>query len=84
MASAFPGFGTGLGTFDVAYPLFRSPDVRLRYRHAHNDLIQAAVETGIVGLVFLGLLLTPGRPPAIVGGLVDVRRACSVSGSRRL
>jgi O-antigen ligase len=67
MASAFPGLGTGLGTFDVAYPLFRSPDVRLRYRHAHNDLIQAAVETGIVGLLFLGLLLTP-LIRGIVGG----------------
>lgn len=67
MAAAFPGLGTGLGTFDVAYPLFRSPDVRLRYRHAHNDLIQAAVEAGIVGLVFLGLLLAP-LVRAIVGG----------------
>lgn len=72
MASAFPGFGTGLGTFAVAYPLFRSPDVRLRYGHAHNDLIQAAVETGLVGLAFLALLLTP-VVRAIVGGLTGAK-----------
>jgi O-antigen ligase len=68
MAAAFPLLGTGLGTFARTYPLYRSPEVRLRYRHAHNDLIQALVESGIVGLACVALLLTP-VVRNVVGGL---------------
>lgn len=59
MAAAFPLLGTGWGTFAEAYPMYRSPEVRFRFLHAHNDLLQALTEGGIVGLIFLTLLLAP-------------------------
>jgi O-antigen ligase len=59
MAGAFPVFGTGFGTFQEAYPLFRSPSVRLRYDHAHNDALQAVAEGGALAGLLLGLLLVP-------------------------
>jgi O-antigen ligase len=57
MGSAFPVFGSGFGSFAAAYPLFRSPGVRLRYDHAHNDAVQAIAEGGAVAIVFLAFLL---------------------------
>lgn len=59
MAAAFPVTGVGFGTFASAYPLYRSPSVRLFYAHAHNDLIQYVAEGGIVGGLLLLLLLGP-------------------------
>jgi O-antigen ligase len=59
MASVFPLFGTGYGTFAEIYPLFRSPEVRKFYQFAHNDPLQALAEGGVAGLVFLGLLAIP-------------------------
>jgi len=59
IAAAFPIAGSGFGTFSEIYPLFRSPEVRKRYRHAHNDLLQAVAEGGLVGTLFLVLLLAP-------------------------
>lgn len=65
MARAHPWVGTGYGTFAAAYPVYRSPEVRYFYSHAHNDLLQAAAEGGLLGIVFLGLLLVP-----LLGALV--------------
>jgi O-antigen ligase len=59
MAGAFPVVGTGFGTFAAAYPLFRSPEVRLYYRHAHNDLLQFLAEGGVLGGALLALVLAP-------------------------
>ena len=59
MAGAHPLVGTGFGTFAAVYPLYRSAEVRLFYRHAHNDAIQALAEGGVVGGVFLLLVLLP-------------------------
>jgi len=62
IAAAFPLTGAGFGSFVAVYPAFRSPDVRLFYAHAHNDLIQAAAEGGLLGLVLLAcLILAAGR-----------------------
>jgi len=53
--------GTGLGTFDVVYPQYRSFPSDLRWDHAHNDYAEALAETGLVGgflilsALFLGL-----------------------------
>ena len=57
MAASFPVVGSGLGSFSAVYPLFRSPGVRLRYDHAHNDLLQLTAEAGIAGLLCLGLVV---------------------------
>lgn len=59
MAAAFPLTGAGFGTFVEAYPRFRSPEVRLFYTHAHNDLVQLASEAGLAGLLLLGTILLP-------------------------
>jgi O-antigen ligase len=55
----FPVFGTGLGTFSLAYTLYKKdaywPYV---YDHAHNDYIELAAETGLAGffLVLFALI----------------------------
>ena len=59
MIRASPLVGVGFGAFDSAYPLFRSPEVRLHYDHAHNDALQAAAEGGALGAALLLLVLYP-------------------------
>ncbi len=59
MVAAFPAVGTGFGTFASAYPLFRSPDVRHLFLHAHCDPLQVLSEGGVVGLALLLLLAAP-------------------------
>src|SRR6266404_3298838 len=44
-----PILGWGLGTFTTVYPQFRSFHTNLFVNAAHNDYVQALVETGIVG-----------------------------------
>ncbi len=56
---AFPFVGAGFGAFAEVYPLFRSPGVRLRYDHAHQELLQVAAEGGLLGITLLALLLAP-------------------------
>jgi O-antigen ligase len=45
----YPWLGTGLGTFDVVYPQYRSFPSDLRWDHAHNDYAEALAETGLLG-----------------------------------
>jgi O-antigen ligase len=59
MIAAFPLCGSGYGTFVAAYPSFRSAGVRALYTHAHNDLLQAWIEGGVLGGVCLTLLFVP-------------------------
>lgn len=68
MIPAYGWTGSGLGTFMIAYPEFRSPQVAGLYAHAHNDYAQFLIETGIVGSSLLGLmaLLTAGRAVLII------------------
>ncbi len=49
MIAARPLLGWGLGTFPVVYPSFRSFYTNYFVNEAHNDYLQAAVETGLVG-----------------------------------
>jgi O-antigen ligase len=44
-----PTLGWGLGTFTTVYPQFRSFHTNLFVNAAHNDYVQALVETGLVG-----------------------------------
>ena len=59
MVAARPLLGWGLGTFPVVYPSFRSFYTDFFVNEAHNDYLQTAVETGLVGFaitcVFIGL-----------------------------
>jgi O-antigen ligase len=53
---AHPLTGTGLGSFETAYPEFQTLVTDLRVDHAHNDYAEALAETGIIG----GLLIAIG------------------------
>ncbi|OAD23674.1 O-antigen polymerase, partial [Candidatus Thiomargarita nelsonii] len=54
--------GSGLGSFYTTFPRYQSPEVDGFYDHAHNDYLEVATETGIIGLLLLGIavLLTIG------------------------
>ena len=58
-AKAYMPFGSGLGTFVPVYQLFEKPsDVAVAYaNHAHNDLLEVWLETGIVGPLFISVFL---------------------------
>lgn len=71
MAEAHPLYGTGLGTFDVAYPQYGITGYTML---AHNTYLQVASETGplstVVLLALLGFALYPvGR--ALVRGDIE-------------
>jgi len=73
---AHPLAGTGLGSFETAYPEFQTLVTDLRVDHAHNDYAEALAETGIIGGVLiaagLGMFLWMNaknfRGPLIVAG----------------
>lgn len=48
--------GSGLGTFALAYPEFRSAEIRGFVDHAHNDYAQFLVETGVPGALLVAAL----------------------------
>lgn len=57
MISDFAPFGSGLGTFRELYPWYEEQArVSTTYvNHAHNDLLELVIETGLFGLVLLAL-----------------------------
>ena len=50
----FPTTGSGLGTFPIAFPLYKGSDIPLTYRTTHNDYLQFASESGTLGLLLVG------------------------------
>lgn len=72
MAAAFPVAGAGFGTFASAYPVYRSPEVRAFYAHAHSDPLQAAVEGGLAAVVALALAIA-SLGALIVRGLAGAK-----------
>jgi O-antigen ligase len=48
-----PIAGWGLGAFPTVYPKFRSLYTTFFVNAAHNDYVQALVETGIIGFAFI-------------------------------
>jgi O-antigen ligase len=51
-------FGSGPGTFYVAFPRYRQEKVDAFYDNTHNDYAQFAAESGIPGLLLVGLFVT--------------------------
>ena len=49
----YPLVGVGGGTFALVFAGVRSPLIQVRWEHAHNDWLEAWVETGTVGLLLL-------------------------------
>ena len=50
---AHPFLGVGLGNFELAYPLFRDKTIVNLVDYAHQDYLQFAVESGLLGLLSL-------------------------------
>jgi O-antigen ligase len=49
----FPVTGTGLGTFRDAFPLVQPTILEGTWWHAHSDLLEVPVTTGVVGLALV-------------------------------
>src|SRR5438552_1658000 len=54
-----PWIGTGMGSFEVAFPAYQSFPSDLLWDHAHNDYVEALAENGFVGgaMMLGGLVL---------------------------
>ncbi|MCP4202463.1 MAG: O-antigen ligase family protein [bacterium] len=51
LAREFPLVGTGLGSFDAAFPLVQPSNVEaVRWAKAHNDFLELVVTAGLLGL----------------------------------
>jgi len=53
----YPVFGSGPGTFYVAFPAYRPERIRAFFDHAHNDYAQFTAESGFIGIALLGSLV---------------------------
>lgn len=56
----FPLFGSGLGTYIDFAPAYQPPQFDSLFNHAHNDYIEIAATTGLVGLTAFVLSLAIG------------------------
>ena len=52
-----PWVGFGAGTFETSFPRYPGADVTGHVDHAHNDVMQFAIEFGLIGLIPLGLFV---------------------------
>jgi len=48
--------GSGLGSFYAVFPQYRGADIPVYHLQTHNDYLQFATETGVIGLILLGLI----------------------------
>lgn len=55
-----PWLGTGLGTFEEAFPQYQSFPSDLEWDHAHNDFAEALSETGLAGGILIAIALFLG------------------------
>ena len=53
----YPVFGAGPGTFYLAFPPYRTEKIGSFFVHAHNDYVQFAAESGVLGLAILGVFV---------------------------
>lgn len=55
----YPWLGAGARTFETMFPQYREPGIQGRYQHAHNDYLEIASDTGLIGFALLaGVVLT--------------------------
>lgn len=58
MIKDFPIVGVGAGAWQVVFPKYRTEDVMAGYfEYAHNDYAQMAAEFGVIGFVWLGVIV---------------------------
>lgn len=58
-------FGSGPGTFYVAFPRYRPEKVVNFYEYTHNDYAQFAAESGIPGVLLMGLFVAMSLSAAL-------------------
>lgn len=79
----FPLTGSGLGTFEEAFPLVQPADIAGRvWSHAHNGWLEMLVTTGVVGAVLLvaGLwCLLSGLRAVLMGARSSSSRAFALA-----
>ena len=59
-AKAYMPLGSGLGTFVPVYAMFEKPEdtvINSYVNRAHNDVLELWLETGVLGLVLMGLFV---------------------------
>jgi O-antigen ligase len=87
MIAANPVSGTGLGTFSLAYPAYKTYGEINTWAQAHNDYLQVLAESGLPGFALLacGILLLTRRvlgpalsthwkkhPPVVIGAALGI------------
>lgn len=75
MIADHPWFGTGLGTFNLAFPAYRGDDISMyfTYQRAHSTLLELAAEAGLplASMVVIGWMIVFG---VLAHGLSTRRR----------
>jgi O-antigen ligase len=67
MIKDFPLTGVGPGAWSVVFPKYRTEDVMPGYfEYAHNDYAQMAAEFGVIGFVWLAVIVITSFAVAIV------------------
>jgi O-antigen ligase len=62
----YPLVGTGGGSFHSVYPHYRPDSINAYYDHAHQDYLEIAADTGIVGLGLLGSMVLMSMGAALL------------------
>jgi O-antigen ligase len=62
----YPVFGSGPGTFYIAYPRYRKEQATAFFDHAHNDYFEFAADSGFVGLGLLGTFVAMSLGAALM------------------
>ena len=57
MAIGFPITGTGLGTWEAVFPIFKTFPAQTTIAHAHNDYLEILAEGGVPGLALFLVIL---------------------------
>ena len=57
MAMRFPVAGSGIGTWAVLFPAFKTMPEQITLSHAHNDYLEMLAEGGVLGLALLVFVL---------------------------
>jgi O-antigen ligase len=57
MIPRFAFLGTGFGTFENAFIVYRPPEILRTWDHAHNDWLQSTVEGGVLSTTAIVLVL---------------------------
>ncbi len=63
---SYPVFGSGPGTFYIVNPGYRKEQATVLFDHAHNDYIEFASDSGLLGLGLLGVFVAMSLGAALL------------------